>query len=157
MKLDVLGTNSSEAWLRRLQDVQHDFYYLPDYHRLAEDRGEGKAVLVVYAKDDFTIVLPLMLRPLVAIKGLEEEGAGLCDATSVYGYAGPLASHDNLPPEIVADFQSSLSDDLRDLRLVALFSRMHPLLAADNCAAGLGELHRQGRTMAATARACSSM
>jgi len=69
------------------QVAQHDFYHLAEYHRLAEERGEGTAHLFAYHDGAYTIPLPLLLRP-VQVSG----GETWSDAPSVYGDAGPVAS-----------------------------------------------------------------
>ena len=45
----VLGCAQEREWTAVLSQVaQHDFYHLPAYHRLAEERGEGAAHLFAY-------------------------------------------------------------------------------------------------------------
>ena len=145
--LETVGTEDPEGWLRRLASVRHDFYHLPDYHRLAEAHGEGQAILFHFAEGERNILLPLLLRPVDRVAGLEQAGAGLRDATSVYGYAGPLASDGYLPIATVGRFQAMLSERLAELGVVTVFSRLHPILSAEACTSGLGELRHQGKTV----------
>ena len=60
-----------------------DYYHLADSHRLAESDGGHRARLVVWQDGDDHLALPLVLRPI-------PEVGGAVDATSVYGYAGPV-------------------------------------------------------------------
>lgn len=140
--MQILNTRQHEEWTGVLgRTGQHDFYHLPAYHRLAEDRGEGTAHLFAYRDGDCTIALPLLLRPV------EESGGGAwSDATSVYGYAGPLASP-GVPESIVRDFQEALKEALAERRVVALFSRLHPLIPQSGLLAGLGECRPDGETV----------
>ena len=139
----ILGTNDSAEWLAVLERArQHDFHQLPQYHRVAEQRGEGVAQLFVYGEDDCTIALPLLLRPIEPA-----EPDGWQDATSVYGYGGPVASHDTLPPGVARNFQSALAEELARRRVIAVFSRLHPLIAQDEILAGLGECPANGHTI----------
>ena len=40
----------------------YDWYHLSGYHRIAQSRGEGKAVLLVYQHSGHLVCLPLLLR-----------------------------------------------------------------------------------------------
>ncbi|MEA3213644.1 MAG: hypothetical protein QOE70_6701 [Chthoniobacter sp.] len=124
------------------QSVQYDFHHLPEYHRLAEGRGEGVAHLFTYREDRYLIALPLMLRPVDP-----EIPDGWHDATSVYGYGGPVASHDKLPDPVVDRFQTALAAALVERRVVSAFSRLHPLLSQQALLAGLGECQVKGETI----------
>lgn len=139
----VLGTDDIAEWLAVLgRSRQHDFHHLPQYHRVAEQRGEGTAQLFVYREDDSTLALPLLLRPIDLA-----ESDGWRDATSVYGYSGPLASCDSLPAGAVRNFQIALAEEFARHRVIAVFSRLHPLMAQHELLAGLGECPAKGETI----------
>ncbi len=139
----VLGCAQEREWTAVLSRVaQHDFYHLPAYHRLAEERGEGAAHLFAYQEGVHTIALPLLLRPIET-----RDGAAWNDATSVYGYAGPLASHAAMPRRVVRAFQRALVNALTARRVVSVFSRLHPLMPHDGLLAGLGDCRPEGRTV----------
>jgi len=109
---------------------------------VAEQRGEGVARLFVYSENGHTIALPLLLRPIYA-----NEPKGWQDATSVYGYVGPVASHDWLPKSFVQSFQAALRDELLRARVVSVFSRLHPLIRQQEMLSGLGECVENGQTI----------
>ena len=90
--------------LRRV--VQHDFHHLPQYHRVEEHRLKATAHLFNYREGDYLIALPLMLRSAGEIT------LGWNDATSVYGYGGPVASHESIPEPVVRNFQGALKEAL---------------------------------------------
>ncbi|HEV7868776.1 MAG TPA: GNAT family N-acetyltransferase [Chthoniobacteraceae bacterium] len=139
----ILGTSDLAEWRAVLeQSWQHDFHQLPQYHRVAEQRGEGVAQLFVYAQSEHTIALPLLLRPVDL-----REPDGWQDATSVYGYGGPVASHEKVPVEVARNFQSALAEELERRRVISVFSRLHPLIANDGLLAGLGECPMNGQTI----------
>ena len=141
--LSVMGTGERSAWLEVLErSRQHDFYQLPQYHRVAERHGEGTAQLFVYREAGYTIGLPLLLRPIDP-----EDKDGWHDVTSVYGYGGPVASHDAVPSDVVANFQGALTAELARRRVVAVFSRLHPLIEQQDIIAGLGESPVNGQTI----------
>lgn len=139
----VLHARDDARWMAVLEaSHQYDFHHLPGYHRLAELRGEGRAHLFAYREGDFIIGLPLLVRPVDP-----DDPDGLRDATSVYGYAGPVASHPSLPPDVVRSFQAGLRDELARRRVIAVFSRLHPLIAQQELLAGLGETCAAGVTV----------
>jgi len=121
--------------------VQHDFHHLPQFHRAEEHRLKAIAHLFTYCEDDYLIALPLLLR------SAEEVVPGWNDATSVYGYAGPVASHERIPEPIVRNFQGALKEALVERRVIAAFSRLHPLIVQHDLLAGLGECRASGRTV----------
>lgn len=139
----VLQSAQAREWNEVLAQVaQHDFYHRAEYHRLAEDRGEGSAHLFVYQDGVYTIALPLLLRPVESAVG-----EAWRDATSVYGYAGPLASHAGMPGTVVRTFQKGLKEALATRRVVAVFSRLHPLIPQRGMLAGLGDCRPEGETV----------
>jgi len=147
-RLQVLRPEQSAPWTEVLaQSLQYDFYHLAGYHRLAEQRGEGQAHLFVYREGPYLLALPLLLRPLEAVPGLGQVGRGWWDATSVYGYAGPILSRGSVPPPVVQNFQAALREALQERKVVAVFSRLHPLLPQREVLAGLGEYVPGGPTV----------
>ena len=139
----IVGAQDDAGWTDVLgHSHQHDFHHLAGYHRLAQRRGEGRGFLFTYREAGYLVALPLLLRPVD-----DDDPAGLQDATSVYGYGGPIASHERIPEEIVQSFQAALRDELVDRRVVAVFSRLHPLIEQRDLLAGLGELSAGGLTV----------
>jgi hypothetical protein len=141
--VQTLRTSNAAEWNDVLSKMrQHDFHHLPQYHRVAEQHGEGIARLFAYSENGYTIALPLLLR-LVDTNKPE----GWTDATSVYGYAGPVASHEWLPESFLQTFQGTLRDELSRARVVSVFSRLHPLIPQQEMLAGLGECVENGQTI----------
>jgi hypothetical protein len=146
--LRVIGVEHQAEWERVLSRSRtHDCYHLPSYHLLAGKRGEGKASLFVYQDGDHFVALPLLIRQIETVSGLESVGQGLCDATSVYGYAGPLTSKAELPDGFLDDFRGALLTAFREARIVTVFSRLHPLIAQQRILSGLGECPVLGHTV----------
>jgi sugar transferase EpsL len=141
--VQTLRTSNAAEWNAVLSKMrQHDFYHLPQYHRVAEQRGEGIARLFLYSENGYTIALPLLLRPVDA-----GEPEGWTDAISVYGYSGPVASHERLPESFLQSFQGTLRDELLRARVVSVFSRLHVLIPQQEMLAGLGECVENGQTV----------
>ncbi len=149
MTMRILHTGQEQDWLDVLRRARrHDFYHLPKYHALAERCGEGEARLFVYEDEGCLCALPLMLRTLADVAGSRAAAGGWRDATSVYGYAGPLASQENVPESVRRGFQMGLTAALRELRVVSVFSRLHPLIPQRALLEGIGEVRAGGQTVA---------
>jgi hypothetical protein len=101
-----------------------DFYHTWDFHKISECNGEGKPLLLLYEGDECQIAWPLLLRTFYF------EGELLRDASSAYGYPGPL-----FRGEVSADDRETWTQEIRnwcrDHRVVSIFSRMNPLI--DSC------------------------
>lgn len=126
-----------QAWNKALSHVKtHDFYHTFDYHRL--EKGSGvQPTLVHFSHARATVLLPLMLRATPV--------QGFLDATSVYGYAGPLSA-DTQADDILI-FQQELQQELSGRNVVSLFSRLHPLIPQGNLISGLGQQPLSGTTV----------
>ena len=141
--VQTLRTSNAAEWNAVLSKThQHDFYHLPQYYGVAEQHDEGIARLFLYSENKYTIALPLLLR-LVDTNKPE----GWTDATSIYGYAGPVASHEWLPESFLQTFQGTLRDELSCARVVSVFSRLHPVIPRQEMLAGLGECVENGQTI----------
>ena len=139
----MVPASADSAWKGALSEVMHhDFHHLPGYHRLAEERGEGGGLLFTYREGGYLIGLPLLLR---AIDHALPDGWS--DATSVYGYGGPVASHEQMPRPVIDRFQHALRSELEARRVVAVFSRLHPLIPQEHLLIGLGEVAALGLTV----------
>lgn len=147
--LNCLTTTEAKDWQEVLdKTVWYDWYHLAGAHSLAERNGEGTGYLFVHREGPYLIALPLLLRPLEAVPGLGSAGSGWNDASSVYGYAGPVASHEGMPETVIQNFQSGLSGMLREMRVVSVFSRLHPLISSQRqLLQGLGEVVPGGQTV----------
>src|SRR5438105_13874310 len=125
----ILTTNQREEWTCAVQRAtQHDFYFLPEYHALAERRGEGEARLFIYEQAGYTIALPLIIRTLPDHLGIGRWAKTWRDATSVYGYSGPVCSHKEMPRALIDAFPRGVTAPLHGLQVVTVFTRLDPLL-----------------------------
>ena len=111
---------------------QGDFYYTYDYHHISLDENY-KAQLYVYEEDGHTLCLPLIIRSI-------PDNKGFFDATSVYGYAGPLTSSSDIPEDIILNFQNALNKIFLENNIVAVFSRLHPYFKNEKYLGQLGEV-----------------
>ncbi|WP_421804962.1 peptidoglycan bridge formation glycyltransferase FemA/FemB family protein [Flagellimonas sp.] len=94
-----------------------DLYHTFDYHQAAKD--DGKPILIIYKQDDICIGLPLLIRNI--------KETSLKDATSVYGYPGPL--YKNVSDSFDGEkFKEELIGCFKDYNIISVFSRLSPFL-----------------------------
>lgn len=120
------------------QSYIYDFYHLSSYHKLDEN-GEAK-LLCAFHENDF-ICIPLIIRKI--------NNTNYFDATSVYGYVGPLSSRKpiDLPQELIISFQENISQYFISNNIICAFSRLHPLISNKKILEGLGEIECLGNTI----------
>ncbi|MBN2412655.1 GNAT family N-acetyltransferase [candidate division KSB1 bacterium] len=146
--LKILRYENTALWKKTIKEmIRYDFYHLPGYHSLAEGRGEGIAHLYVYREKEYIAALPLLLRKVQNVPGLEKAGKDLWDATSVYGYAGPVTSHKNLPESFILNFQDSIKEELIKQNVITVFSRLHPFIPQTKLLQGIGKVVTAGITI----------
>lgn len=123
----------------------YDFYHLSSYHQIAQACGEGIPVLLSFKEAGYHVFLPLLLTPVAQVDGLGP--SDWWDATSVYGYAGPIYSHPELPDTVVKGFQEAIGQYLREGKVVTVFSRLHPLIPQEHVVRGAGDVVESGATV----------
>src|SRR5579883_411832 len=146
MTLQVFTTAQTAEWMTAIEPCQFDFYHPPQYHAVAEAFREGTALLFHYAEDGYSISLPLLIRTLDDVPGVRPEQHWQ-DATSVYGYAGPVASHVEIPEPVVRRFQEALAAELRSRNVVTAFSRLHPIVPQGKLLEGIGDCRVLSQTV----------
>lgn len=127
---------TKKEWDSTLKEVEnHDFYHTYDYHNLSKEKEET-AILVKYSEGYTLIALPLIIRRI--------DDSEYFDATSVYGYSGPLQknvdeSFDN------NKFSKALAEFLNDKKIVSVFSRLNPFIKNQSpILKGIGETVKLG-------------
>ncbi|WP_127503265.1 GNAT family N-acetyltransferase [Actinoplanes solisilvae] len=125
------------AWMEALARVRHDIYHTPEYVRLDAGLTGGTPVAFRYAEAGRVLLVPLLLRPV--------PDTDLQDATSPYGYPGPVGSHDSAFWSRAAGAMTEL---LCTQGVVTAFARLHPLLPLHREAlAGAGTVVQHGETV----------
>ncbi|MEE9361059.1 MAG: GNAT family N-acetyltransferase [Cellulophaga sp.] len=95
-----------------------DFYHTYDYHQLSKNNDETP-VLLYFSQGEKYIALPLFIR--------EIENTSYKDATSVYGYSGPVCK--NIPKNFDNSiFKKELQKLLLDNNIISMFSRLNPFI-----------------------------
>lgn len=139
-RLEVITTDESGRWDEILQQVgAYAFYHRAAYHRLAENRGEGEARLLVYLEDGHLVAFPILVRPVGS--------TDIKDATSVRGFAGPAASHPSMPDDVLRRFRAELQDYLKQSGIISIYARLNPLTCPTSLLDGLGATVEVGATV----------
>ncbi len=133
---------NGDQWRRALRLFpDHDFYHTYDYHVLGTAGDESLPHLFCYQGRQCSIALPLLIR-----RG-HIDGRDFYDATSVYGYPGPLISG-SAPSEIdICNFQKEIRQELKALGVISAFSRLHPIRTNADVLKGLGATKEKGGTI----------
>jgi len=146
MNSEIISLRQPDRWLDILRECyRYDFYHCPSYHEISVDATDHEAFLFSYHEGGYTIAIPLILRPVSEVEGLES--FEYMDATSVYGYVGPVASDEVIPEKIINNFQVSLRKGLGEINALCAFSRLHPLIGQRPLLTGFGDIMRIGRTV----------
>jgi len=144
----VLGADESTEWLSVLdRSAQYDFYHLPQYQTMTQQSEGGAPHLFAHTEGDYVVAVPLILREVGTVSGLAECGVGHRDATSAYGYMGPVSSHADVPLAIVRNFHAALEQQMRERAVIAVFSRLNPLIPQMHLLEGTGETTVVGQTI----------
>lgn len=132
------------AWQAALSCMDHDFYHLSGYASLSGSIEGGTGGAFFHCSRDLMFLLPLILRPVpTALTGRET----LFDASSPYGYPGPLMECPDRESGARKAFRA-FTESARARGLVCSFIRSHPLLPFPFDLEGLpGEIRSHGRTV----------
>ena len=141
MRVEIV-TPASPVWAEILEATDHDFYHLPGYAELCArtDRGSARAL---YVEDGANrLLLPFVSRPIPT-------DPSRWDATSPYGYPGPLVHGPSMLDErsaFAARALEAAAPVLHENGCVSLFVRLHPLLGPTPRPAN-GTLVQHGETV----------
>ncbi|MBM1106754.1 peptidoglycan bridge formation glycyltransferase FemA/FemB family protein [Aurantibacter crassamenti] len=115
---------SKDDWTEIVDLIDHsDFYHTYYYHQLSKKEDE-EPVLIKYTDAYNLIALPLLIRTI--------EGTPYFDATSVYGYAGPLL-HSEQKTFDNSEFKRELMQFFEEQKIISVFSRLHPYIDYQEC------------------------
>ncbi len=117
------------AWSDTLEKCgNHDVYHTAEYHLAARDQGLGEPALLVVEEPEGLVAMPLLIRAI----NPELTGESVqYDATSVYGYGGPVtsvAAELSRQNSVTDRFGNEIVALMEELELVSFFTRLHPLV-----------------------------
>lgn len=116
----------------------HDFHHTAFYHTL--ENKHSAVMLYLEERNDF-IALPLLIR--------EIEGTEWFDATSVYGYCGPISNKrfTDLNLSIIKQFVNETKTYFQNNNIIAAFSRLHPLIDQRTVFNNFGTIEELNKTV----------
>jgi len=115
----IFEITSRNEWTSIVESVDsYDVYHTFDYHDLTVTDPD-RSILLVYIEKEAIVAIPLIYRPI--------PGTDLFDATSVYGYAGPVSTG------VTANFDTQkMSNEMaahfKEKNIVSVFSRLNPYI-----------------------------
>ncbi|MDB5056408.1 MAG: hypothetical protein JWM44_4458 [Bacilli bacterium] len=130
---EVLDVLRAEEWGSYLDQMTHkDIYFTPEYCRLYEENGEGKAQLFVYKHGGNLIIYAYLLRTITGcsvIRELDLQGEWY-DIITPYGYGGPLSnlSEGGEKTELFRRFGDIFTEYCRESSILTEFVRFHPFI-----------------------------
>ncbi|HVS54030.1 MAG TPA: GNAT family N-acetyltransferase [Opitutaceae bacterium] len=147
--LRSIPLSRDHAWSDVLRGLaHHDFYHTSDYHQLeAERETDSAAEMIVYSEKSVLVAVPLLFRPIGISEPCSSKTPALSDATSVYGYAGWLASP-GVTLDLLRRFGEVLGNYLHARGVVSVFARLHPLKSVQMPEPSVGEISIVGHTIA---------
>lgn len=115
-----------------------DFYHTLSYNKLEKS---GNTLLFVLEFDNNCLALPLVIRAI--------PNSHYLDATSVYGYAGPISSipFEEINHNIFHNFQQNLLNYFKENKIVSVFSRLHPLIDNNDFFLNFGTIENINKTV----------
>lgn len=115
-----------------------DFYHTYTYHLLSSIDGE-KPILIYFGVNNKIIALPLLLRTIAH--------TGYFDATSVYGYPGPITKGILTAHEYEL-FQTLFEEYCVNEKIVSVFSRLNSFIPfQENCLRNIGNIETLGNSV----------
>lgn len=139
----TISLKERQEWENALIGIgDYDFYHTWTYNNTSFNNNEGSPILCVYETDGEKIVFPILKRAIT----IEGAGNDLFDFTSVYGYAGPIASA-AVNEELIKEFCVAFKAYCLQNNIISGFSRLHPLLNQEQILKPLGTIVNNSKTV----------
>lgn len=131
--IEIITQDNKIRWNSTINKMEEiDFYFFNNYNN-------ESSILINFEHTGYNIVLPLIIRKIPSTKYF--------DATSVYGYCGPLSSKHEIPNDIIILFNNELQNILKEMDVVSVFSRLHPLMNQEELLKNIGDVVSLGETV----------
>jgi len=133
MPYNLIPISNPNQWQEVLNTIgNYDIYHTPEYHRVAQENGEGEPWLFWFRENDTHIAVPMLI-------GIEE-------VKSVYGYPGILSN--NINGRFPEDFHACFCDFLRRRDVDLLTIRQNPLFPTSSLLLDITKIDLVGFTVA---------
>jgi len=125
--IEVLDISKSQIWSNLLKQLPlnlQDIYYTPEYYKVYENYGDGKAFCFVYHSGNNLALYPFLLNRI------NDFGYDLNKSyyhiEGAYGYNGVVSSSEDT--DFIKSFYTHFNKYCEENNIVAEFTRFHPLL-----------------------------
>lgn len=127
MDFEILDLSQKVVWKefsQRLPTEQQDIYYTPEYYRLYEELGDGRARCFVFEDGEDIALYPFLLNSVNTLGyNLDKD---YYDIQGAYGYNGVVTN--NFAQAFRNKFYKAFDDFCQSNNIIAEFTRFHPLL-----------------------------
>lgn len=140
-KFESISLGNREKWDNViLKSKYYDFYHTSCYQVIESKAGKAELLFATDGNDH--IAIPLIFR--------EIPNTDLFDATSAYGYCGPITNQllENIPLELIKYFQDQTMMYFKSKKVVTVFSRLHPLIDSSRIFGDFGTVRNVNQTIA---------
>lgn len=135
--LEIITTQ--DKWNELLEDIgDYDFYHTYDYHTI-EKPDDGFPLILKYTEKDILIAIPFLIRKIAS--------TDYYDATSIYGYGGPISKNVNSEFDNTM-FLAKLNSFFEENKIISVFSRLHPYIKNQKTILkNYGNINNQGKVV----------
>lgn len=145
-KYSVLSLDESDQWseqLNRIPPDQLDVFFTPEYYRLYQNYGDGKAQCFVFENNGDTALYPFLLNSVNDL-GFKLEKS-YYDVQGAYGYNGIVSTTSD--PEFLTSLHRAWNSYTGEANVIAEFLRFHPLTGNQKFSDGNVDVMMNRRTM----------
>ncbi len=125
--INILTTSEYEKWNFYLKQIPYgtqDIFYTPEYYKIYENNGDGKAYCFVLNDSRNTILYPYLLNKINDLGYILNKT--YYDIQGAYGYNGVLSSTDD--QSFINNFNAAFSEYCIDNDIIAEFTRFNPII-----------------------------
>lgn len=119
----------------------YDFHHTSCFHEIELKENEKSVMFLGFSNNEH-ICLPLVMKKI--------PNSDYFDATSVYGYCGPIASKpiELLKKNLLDFFKKEFLNFCYQNKIISVFSRLHPLIPQKHCFENFGKVIELNKTVA---------
>ena len=124
--MDILKRIDNNEWQNLVNLYDIDVSFSPNYFKIWEDCGDGKAHVVLYESCMGMVLYPFLIRKIDTVS----KNGKYFDISTPYGYGGPLILNcKNINnEELTKNFRRKLNDYLYKIGVISEFIRFHPII-----------------------------
>ena len=147
MGYEIYDLATAPAWtlaLAELPEDQQDIYFTPEYYALYEKHGYGQASCFVFRDRKGIALYPFLINPVNSVTSYPLAEV-YSDIQGAYGYNGVVTS--NVEGSFIEDFFADFEAWCKTKKIIAEFTRFHPLLQNHRFSEGHVATHQDRKTI----------